>query len=139
MSTYQAPAQDTAFVLDQLVEFDKLCETMQLGEVNLELAKLIVEEAGKLASDVLAPLNAKGDQNGTKLVDAKVQESPGFAEAYQQPPLGICLHGLQAGVPSGSDPDRNALLVGRGLIAAVREFERAGHVAGAVPDLPHTV
>jgi len=84
MSTYQAPAKDTAFVLDQLVEFDKLCETMQLGEVNLELAKVIVEEAGKLASDVLAPLNAKGDQNGTKLVDAKVQESPGFAEAYQQ-------------------------------------------------------
>lgn len=84
MSIYNAPAQDTAFVLDQLVQFNKLCETMQLEEVNLELANVIVEEAGKLASEVLAPLNAEGDSNGAKLSDDKVQESPGYSDAYQQ-------------------------------------------------------
>ena len=51
MSIYNAPAQDTAFVLDQLVEFNQLCETLGLEEVNLELANVIVEEAGKLASE----------------------------------------------------------------------------------------
>jgi alkylation response protein AidB-like acyl-CoA dehydrogenase len=84
MSIYNAPAQDTAFVLDQLVQLDKLCEAMQLEEVNLELANVIVEEAGKLASEVLAPLNAEGDSNGAKLSDDKVQESAGYSDAYQQ-------------------------------------------------------
>jgi alkylation response protein AidB-like acyl-CoA dehydrogenase len=84
MSIYNAPAQDTAFVLDQLVQFDRLCEAMQLKEVNLELANVIVEEAGKLASEVLAPLNAEGDSNGAKLSDEKVQESAGYSDAYQQ-------------------------------------------------------
>lgn len=84
MSIYNAPAQDTTFVLDQLVKFDKLCEALKLEEVNLELANVIVEEAGKLAAEVLAPLNAQGDANGAKLVDGKVQESPGYADAYQQ-------------------------------------------------------
>jgi len=84
MSIYNAPAQDTAFVLDQLVKFDALCEAMQLEEVNLELANVIIEEAGKLASEVLAPLNAEGDSNGAKLADDKVQESPGYSDAYQQ-------------------------------------------------------
>jgi len=84
MSIYNAPSQDTAFVLDQLVQLDKLCEAMQLEEVNLELANVIVEEAGKLASEVLAPLNAEGDSRGAKLSDDKVQESAGYSDAYQQ-------------------------------------------------------
>jgi alkylation response protein AidB-like acyl-CoA dehydrogenase len=84
MSIYNAPAQDTAFVLDQLVEFDQLCQAMGLDEVNLELANVVVEEAGKLASEVLAPLNAVGDQNGARLEDDKVIETVGFSDAYQQ-------------------------------------------------------
>ena len=84
MSIYNAPAQDTAFVLDQLVEFDQLCQVMGLDEVNLELANVVVEEAGKLASEVLAPLNAVGDQNGARLEDDKVIETAGFSDAYQQ-------------------------------------------------------
>ena len=84
MSIYAAPAQDTAFVLDQLVDFDQLCQKMQLDEVNLELANVILEEAGKLASEVLAPLNAQGDASGARLVDDRVEESSGYAEAYQQ-------------------------------------------------------
>lgn len=84
MSIYNAPAQDTAFVLDQLVEFDQLCQAMGLDEVNLELANVVVEEAGKLASEVLAPLNAVGDQNGARLEDDKVIETAGFSDAYQQ-------------------------------------------------------
>ncbi|MFW1676937.1 acyl-CoA dehydrogenase [Pontibacter sp. JAM-7] len=84
MSIYNAPLQDTRFVLEQLVELDRLCAELQLDEINTELANVIVEEAGKLASDVLAPLNSQGDKNGTRLEDGKVLESAGFAEAYQQ-------------------------------------------------------
>lgn len=84
MSTYNAPAQDIAFALEHLVEFDALCQNLGLDEVNLELAQVIVEEAGKLASEVLAPLNAQGDRAGTRLEASKVIEASGFAQAYQQ-------------------------------------------------------
>ncbi|MCP4595643.1 acyl-CoA dehydrogenase [Neptuniibacter sp.] len=84
MTTYTAPLQDSAFVLDQLVGLDQLCEKLQLDEVNSELANVIIEEAGKLASDVLAPLNAVGDEKHPTVADGKVQESQGFADAYQQ-------------------------------------------------------
>jgi alkylation response protein AidB-like acyl-CoA dehydrogenase len=84
MSVYIAPQQDTIFVLDQLVELDKLAAQYALDDVTLELAEVIVQEAGKLATDVLAPLNAEGDKHGAALVDQRVQQSPGYKEAYQQ-------------------------------------------------------
>lgn len=84
MSVYIAPQQDTIFVLDQLVELDKLAEQYALDDVSLELAEVIVQEAGKLATDVLSPLNAAGDKHGAALVDKQVQQSSGYKEAYQQ-------------------------------------------------------
>ncbi|TYL47459.1 acyl-CoA dehydrogenase [Marinomonas sp. IMCC 4694] len=84
MSVYIAPQQDTIFVLDQLVELDKLAAQYALEDVSLELADVIVQEAGKLATDVLAPLNAEGDKHGAVLTDQGVQQSPGYKDAYQQ-------------------------------------------------------
>ncbi len=84
MSTYTAPYTDANFVIKELVKFDQYCEESGLEEVNSELASVIIEEAGKLASDVLAPLNSVGDQNGARLEDNKVIETAGFADAYQQ-------------------------------------------------------
>lgn len=84
MSTYTPPLQDAAFVLDQLVGFDQLCSDLQLEEVNSELANVVIEESGKLAADVLAPLNSVGDEKHPKVSDGQVQETEGFADAYQQ-------------------------------------------------------
>ena len=84
MSTYTPPLKDASFVLDQLIGLDPLCEALQLEEVNTELATVIIEEAGKLASDVLAPLNAVGDEKGATVSAGQVQETAGFADAYQQ-------------------------------------------------------
>ncbi|WP_370298157.1 acyl-CoA dehydrogenase family protein [Pontibacterium sp.] len=84
MSTYTAPYADANFVIKELVKFDQYCSEAGLEEVNSELASVIIEEAGKLASDVLAPLNSTGDQNGARLEDNKVIETEGFADAYQQ-------------------------------------------------------
>ncbi len=66
------------------MELDKLAAQYALDDVTLELAEVIVQEAGKLATDVLAPLNAEGDKHGAALVDQRVQQSPGYKEAYQQ-------------------------------------------------------
>ncbi len=84
MSTYTPPYADANFVIKALVQFDQYCSDAGLEEVNSELAGVIIEEAGKLAADVLAPLNSTGDQNGARLEDSKVLETRGFADAYQQ-------------------------------------------------------
>ncbi|GGB78432.1 acyl-CoA dehydrogenase [Marinobacterium zhoushanense] len=83
MSEYQHPYKDVTFVLRELVGFDQLCEQAGLDEVNGELAEAILEEAGKFGGEVLAPLNQVGDREGATLGEQGVQETAGFADAYQ--------------------------------------------------------
>ncbi|MCG7639725.1 MULTISPECIES: acyl-CoA dehydrogenase [unclassified Alteromonas] len=84
MSQYQPPVLDAKFVLDQLIGFDGLCEKLQLEDINIDLADAVLEEAGKLSSEVFAPLNWDTDQNPAQWADNAVTESPGLKEAYQQ-------------------------------------------------------
>lgn len=82
--SYIHPYQDAEFVLRNLVDFDGLCESSGLEDVNLDLASAVLEEAGKLGAEVLAPLNNQGDLQGATMTDAGVQETPGFKDAYLQ-------------------------------------------------------
>ncbi|MDI3326878.1 acyl-CoA dehydrogenase [Pontibacterium granulatum] len=84
MSEYKHPYRDAEFVLNELVDFDALCADAGLEEINAELASVILTEAGKLGADVLAPLNVVGDTQHPKLGENGVQETAGFADAYQQ-------------------------------------------------------
>lgn len=84
MSEYHFPYKDAEFLLDQIIDFNGLCSEAGLDEVNMELAMAVLEEAGRLGSEVLAPLNAIGDKLGCTLDDNGVQQPEGFAEAYRQ-------------------------------------------------------
>jgi len=84
MSDYSFPYKDAAFILDELVEFDALCESGGLTDFNTELASAVLEEASRLAGEVVAPLNVVGDREGARLEADGVHETPGFAEAYRQ-------------------------------------------------------
>lgn len=84
MSEYRHPYQDMQFVINDLLGLDQFCQQFDVEEVNSELANAILEEAGKLGETVLAPLNRQGDQQGATLTDQGVQQTDGFAEAYQQ-------------------------------------------------------
>lgn len=84
MSEYKHPYRDAEFILNELVNFDALCADAGLDDVNAELASVILTEAGKLGSDVLAPLNTVGDTQHPQLGERGVQETAGFSDAYQQ-------------------------------------------------------
>lgn len=84
MSVYTPPSQDANFVLEHLIGLDKVCKDLNLEDAGMELASVVIDEAGKLAADVLAPLNSIGDEKGVSLIDEKVQETEGYADAYQQ-------------------------------------------------------
>ena len=84
MSEFQYPYKDAEFILGELVGFDSLCETGGLEDINVELASAVLEEAARLAGEVVAPLNEVGDREGATVGDDGVRETPGFAEAYRQ-------------------------------------------------------
>jgi len=84
MSDYSFPYKDAAFVIEDLIGFDRLCEEGGLEEVNSELVTAILEEASRLAAEVIAPLNVVGDREGATLDEIGVRETPGFADAYRQ-------------------------------------------------------
>jgi alkylation response protein AidB-like acyl-CoA dehydrogenase len=84
MSDYSFPYKDAEFILSELVDFDGLCAEAGLDEVNSELASAILEEAARMAAEVIAPLNVTGDREGARLDADGVQETAGFAEAYRQ-------------------------------------------------------
>ena len=84
MSDYIAPLKDINFVLNELAGLDRLCQLPRFEDVSVDVVAAVLEECGKFASGVLAPLNTFGDQNGAVCVDNAVQETAGFADAYRQ-------------------------------------------------------
>ncbi|MEM1105899.1 MAG: acyl-CoA dehydrogenase [Pseudomonadota bacterium] len=80
---YAAPVEDISFLLRKVVGLDGLLETGAFAAFDEDLVEAILDEAGRLASDVLAPLNQSGDQAGAQLGDGRVRAAPGFAEAYK--------------------------------------------------------
>ncbi|HAE08682.1 MAG TPA: acyl-CoA dehydrogenase, partial [Alphaproteobacteria bacterium] len=81
---YKAPLEDYQFLLERIIGFDALMRAIGNDEVNQELADVVLEEAGKLAGDVIAPLNHSGDIIGAKrLEDGQVVTPNGFRDAYR--------------------------------------------------------
>lgn len=85
MADYQAPLDDMNFVIAEHLDVAGLAALPGCEDFSTELAASILEEANKLAANVLSPLNWVGDQAGVKVHgDAQVQTPKGFKEAYQQ-------------------------------------------------------
>jgi alkylation response protein AidB-like acyl-CoA dehydrogenase len=83
MPQYTAPLNDISFVLHEVLKVTEQ-DIPGYEELEPELTSAILEEAGKLASNVFAPINLSGDQQGCQLVDGKVVVPDGFTEAYQE-------------------------------------------------------
>ncbi len=82
--TYATPVRDMQFVLNHMVGFDAVKETGKFEDLNDELVEAVLAEAGKLADNVVAPMNWPQDQQGAKLENGVVRTPDGFKEAYQQ-------------------------------------------------------
>ncbi len=82
MQTYEAPLRDMRFVLHELHDFDRLTALPAFADLNVETVDVVLEEAGKLASEVLLPLNAPGDAEGCVLENGVVRTPKGFRQAY---------------------------------------------------------
>ncbi len=83
MTQYAAPTNDMKFVLNDVLQISKYSNLPGFSEVNEELLDAILEEGGKLATNVLHPLNHSGDKEGcTRHDDGSVTTPTGLPEAY---------------------------------------------------------
>lgn len=82
MQVYKAPIRDMQFVLHELHNDDGFGNIPALEEFTPDLIDAILEEAGKVAQEVLLPLNRSGDMEGCKLENGVVTTPSGFKEAY---------------------------------------------------------
>jgi acyl-CoA dehydrogenase len=82
MTTYTAPIADFKFVLNDLLGLDKYANLPGFEEVSPDLVDAILEEAGKVASEVLHPINQSGDLEGCHWDNGVVTTPKGFKEAY---------------------------------------------------------
>jgi alkylation response protein AidB-like acyl-CoA dehydrogenase len=85
MPSYTPPLRDMRFVLHEVLDVvDALKRLPAHAEVDAETIDAVLEEAGKFASEVLAPLNAIGDAEGCVLDKAthEVKTATGFKAAY---------------------------------------------------------
>ena len=80
--TYTAPIAEQRFVLETIADIGGLSALPGFDAASPDMIDAILEEAGKLASGVFAPLNRIGDTVGAKLANDVVTLPPGFAEAY---------------------------------------------------------
>ncbi|WP_413869349.1 acyl-CoA dehydrogenase C-terminal domain-containing protein [Albidovulum sp.] len=82
MPSYAAPLRDMQFVLDEVLEVSK-SDVPGYADLEPAFTSAILDEAGKIARDVLAPLNATGDREGCRLENGVVRTPEGFRQAFQ--------------------------------------------------------
>lgn len=83
MQNFKSPTRDTLFVMNELLGFEKHYADLGFEDATPDMVDAICQEAAKFTDNVLAPINAIGDQVGCKWEDGEVTTPPGFKEAYQ--------------------------------------------------------
>ena len=82
--TYRAPVADIAFTLKHAAGLKAALAEGLYGDLDEETVDSVLAEAGRYATDVIAPLNQVGDKFGTPFKDGNVTTPPGWKEAYTE-------------------------------------------------------
>ncbi|MGA0545928.1 acyl-CoA dehydrogenase C-terminal domain-containing protein [Brevundimonas sp. VNH65] len=80
---YKAPVRDLTFIVNEVLDIDRYSNQPGFADVNSELVTQILEEGGKFAEEVIAPINHSGDKEGCHWAEGGVVTGPkGWKEAY---------------------------------------------------------
>ena len=80
---YQPPLGDIDFTLNHVLDLGALSKLNGFQHADPETVRGVLEEAGRFFSELIAPLNASGDREGSRLqADGSVKTPDGFQAAY---------------------------------------------------------
>ena len=82
MPHYNAPTKDMQYVLNDVLDV-KNSSIPGYADLDADFLSAILEEAGKITSQVLAPLNAVGDQEGCHFENGVIRTPAGFKDAFE--------------------------------------------------------
>ncbi|MFM5930832.1 MAG: acyl-CoA dehydrogenase C-terminal domain-containing protein [Novosphingobium sp.] len=83
MPTFKAPTRDSRFVINEVLKLETYGNLPGFENASADTVDTVVEELGKFVSEVVAPINLSGDQEGCKRhPDGTVTTPKGFKEAY---------------------------------------------------------
>ncbi len=80
--TYHAPLADMSFALKYGAALLPALEEGVFGDLTMDDVEAVLAEAGRVAGEVIAPLNRVGDRVGATFKDGAVTTAPGWKEAY---------------------------------------------------------
>ena len=83
MPIYTAPTKDMQFLLHDVMDISSF-DIPGYEDLDRDTTSAILEEAGKLAENVLQPLNTVGDEQGCTLENGVVRTPDGFKAAYDE-------------------------------------------------------
>ena len=83
MPIYFAPVKDQQFILHDVLKLGA-SDIPGYSDLDPEFTAAILDESGKLAHEIIAPLNVVGDKEGCRLENGVVRTPTGFKEAFEQ-------------------------------------------------------
>ncbi len=81
--SYRPPTDDILFLLREVISADAVLARPEFAHVDAETLEAAVRQAGRVASEIVAPVNAAADRIGARLENGVVRLPPGFVEAYE--------------------------------------------------------
>ncbi|KAA0875096.1 acyl-CoA dehydrogenase family protein [Nitrincola tapanii] len=84
MADFKAPLKDINLALNAVARLPELAAMERFADASEDMVSAILEEAGRVASEVVAPTNWDGDQQGVHLQEGAVICPESFVSAYQQ-------------------------------------------------------
>ncbi|WP_414897352.1 acyl-CoA dehydrogenase [Rhodovulum sp. YEN HP10] len=80
---YRAPVEEIRFILEHVAGLPDVVATERFAEATDDVTAAILDGAGRLCDEVLAPLQRPGDLHPARLENGVVRTSPGYAEGYR--------------------------------------------------------
>jgi alkylation response protein AidB-like acyl-CoA dehydrogenase len=81
---YRAPVEEIAFTLKHVAGLKRALDAGVFGDLSEDLVDAVLGEAGRFATEEVAPLAKLGDEKGTVLKDGVVTTPPGWKELYRR-------------------------------------------------------
>ena len=115
---FRAPIVEYEFMLRHIVDYEKVTSTEKFQDASLDVVDAILNEAGKMCNEVMAPVQRNGDLHPAVLENGIVRTSPGYAEAYSA---------ISAGgwISTSADPEYGGMGLPMTVTTAVNEMMSA--------------